>query len=141
MLKLSFLKLFTCSPVKPKTGNRRNTRVNAYRMHCTFEHLPWFILRYTWYTQIYLSLFSIEFLTSCLVENSAYPKESKQVFILLNWKEDTSIEDEGKVIATRFIISYLWLWREKEGVFKLFFSCFDYFLFILQEAILPGVTS
>ena len=34
--------------------------------------------------------------------------KAKQVFIVFDWKEDTSIEEEkGKVIATRFIISYL----------------------------------
>ena len=34
--------------------------------------------------------------------------KTKQVFIVFDWKEDTSVqEEEGKVIATRFIIHYL----------------------------------
>ena len=34
--------------------------------------------------------------------------KTKQVFIVCDWKEDTSVEEEErKVIATRFIISYL----------------------------------
>ena len=33
--------------------------------------------------------------------------KTEQAYIVFYWKEDTSIEEEGKVIAARFIINYL----------------------------------
>ena len=67
-----------------------------------------------------------------------------KVFIVFDWKEDTSVEEEEvKLTATKFVISYVWLWREKEIIFKLAFSLFDYLIICSssQEARLPGVTS
>ena len=129
--------IFPCEVIKNHSMNQDDRGTD-----CAARVSNWiYSARHTWYSQIYLSLFASKLLTSWLVGNSAYPKESKQVLIVFDWKEDTSLEEEAKVNATRFIISYLWLWREEESIFRLLFSCFDYFLFIPQEVILPGVTS
>ena len=62
-----------------------------WHRHCwMYMCLPGFILWYTWYTYIYLSLFSSKVFTSWLVGNLAYLKESKQNKFskIFGWKED-----------------------------------------------------
>ena len=57
------------------------------------------------YSAIYLIYSDILSLSAYLKE----PKQNKFSWCLIGWKEDTSVEEEeeGKVIATRFIMSYL----------------------------------
>ena len=64
--------------------------------------------------------------------------KTKQVFIVDSLIGKSDEEEEGKVIATILIISY-GDFEEKKKAFLNFFLCFDYFLFISQEAILSGV--
>ena len=45
------------------------------------------------------------------------------------------------IIHSRFVISYLYLWRKKESIFELLFSCFAYFLFILPPSSLQAVST
>ena len=54
--------------------------------------------------------------------NSTCPKKSKQVFIVFVWKRNKqsqlkNIRRRKWMDNTKFIISYLWLWREKESIF------------------------
>lgn len=61
--------------------------------------------------------------------NLAYPKNSKQVLIVFDWKEGTNIEEEkGK--GALVLLSVTYDFEEKKRVFVLYFSWFDYFLFI-----------
>ena len=83
---------------------------------CVYLHLFWDKLIYTW---VY-SPVNFNKLSGGKLSLSGKIK-TEQVFIVFDWNEDTSIEEEGKVIATRFIINYLWLWREKESIFKSLF--------------------
>ena len=67
------------------------------------------------------TLFLQQILTSWLVGNSAYPEKSKQVF-----RSSISLQGEQKHWRrrkgnTKFIISYLWIWREKESILSSFF--------------------
>ena len=54
--------------------------------------------------------------------------KTKQVFIVFDWKEDASIEEERKVIATRFMISSL-------------FHTLIVSFHPSQQAIVPGVAN
>ena len=68
-------------------------------------------------TCVYLDLFCDipEFILQQIIDDFIGRKlglsqiiKTKQVFMVCDWKEDTSVEEgERKVIATRFIISYL----------------------------------
>ena len=74
----------------------------------------------TWiYSAIYLIYSDIpEFIHQQIIDELIGGKlglsqiiKTKQVFIVCDWKEDTSVEEgERKAKATKFIISYLWLW-------------------------------
>ena len=55
--------------------------------------------------------------------------KTKQVFIAFDWKEGTNIKEEKwKVILD--LLSVIYDFEEKKNIFKLYFSCFDYFLVI-----------
>ena len=53
--------------------------------------------------------------------NSAYPEKAKQVFVVFEWKENTSIEEEeeGKVILD--LLSVIYDFEEKKKLFLSFF--------------------
>ena len=103
---------------------------------CVYLHLFWDKLIYTW---VY-SPANFNKLSRGKLSLSGKVK-TEQAYIVFYWKEDTSIEEEGKVIAARFIINYLWLWREKESIFKLLFCALIIFYSCSQEAVLPLVNS
>ena len=55
--------------------------------------------------------------------------KTKQVLILFDWMEGTSIEEEKRKVILD-LLSVIYDFEEKNNTFKLYFSCFDYFLFI-----------
>ena len=64
--------------------------------------------------------------------------KAKQVVINSIWLEGEQKHWRRKRKGnTKFAISYLGNWKEKENIFKLLFWCFDYFLsmlLLLQDA-------
>ena len=64
--------------------------------------------------------------------NSTYPKNQNKTSFYSIWLKGNIIieeEEEGKVILN--LLSVIYDFEKKKCIFKLLFSCFDYFLFIL----------
>ena len=55
--------------------------------------------------------------------------KTKQVLILFDCMKGTSIEEEKRKVILH-LLSVIYDFEEKNNTFKLYFSCFDYFLFI-----------
>ena len=147
----TFSNQFSC---KDRTTGRKNPRVlgnlNCFPAHFSLwrdqnsqHEAKWQskavdVHLATWiYSAIYLIYSDIhEFILQQIFNElidgklSLFQRIKTKAFIVFDWEDASVEEEEAKVIATRFIIHYLWLWREKGSIFKLFFSCFDYFLFI-----------